>query len=159
MKNKLTAILCTLCLGAFLGALAFAQDETQKTLRDLGRRAQTIRDAQEIENLMALHAFQNKGCLKPDDPGFRETVAQKASGVSYGQDGKYVTDDAARQAMHSLDDPTFGKFQDAYADHGPDSRCGRRGNGQGHLVFAGFPDRGGHGSKAEVRLGLSADRR
>jgi hypothetical protein len=114
MRNntRRTAIVA-ICIGSFLGVSASGQDaskeDVRKKLRALAGTARAVGDVQEIENLMSRHVFQNRWSLKPGDADFRETVAQKAEGVSYGRDEQYVYDGAARKALHGLDDSAFGK--------------------------------------------------
>lgn len=112
MKNRYFVMFLGLSLGAFFSLQGFGQDnssELLKKLEEMDKAAQRNLDMLEIENLMGLHALQNKGNLKASDPAFRETVAQKAQGVCYGVDDKYLYENAARKAMHGWDDPTFGK--------------------------------------------------
>lgn len=113
MKNQSLKILMMVFIAVFINSGAFGQDKAQQQilqkLEELGKTAQNTLDRQEIENLMGIHALQHKGNLKPGDPDYRETVAQKAQGVCYGQDDNYLYGDAARKALHGLDDPTFGK--------------------------------------------------
>jgi hypothetical protein len=112
MKNNRLAILFALCLGVFISATAFGQDNSKdilKKIQELDKKAQESLDVNEIENLMGIHAMQNKGAVKAGDKDYVETVAQKVKDVCYGRDDKYVYGDAARKALHGLDDPTFGK--------------------------------------------------
>jgi hypothetical protein len=112
-RNTHGTAIVAICLGAILSASAFGQEastaDIQKKLQALAKTAQSVADVRAIENLMSIHAFQNKACMKPGDVDYQETVAEKAEGVCYGQDGKYLYDDTARKAMHGLDDPSFGK--------------------------------------------------
>ena len=113
MKGKFQIILLVICVATFTGSWAFGQDKTQQQilqkLQELGKTAQNTLDRQEIENLMGIYALQNKGSVKPGDSDFRETIAEKTQGVCYARDSAYLYGDAAKKAMHGLDDPTLGK--------------------------------------------------
>src|SRR5262249_22619089 len=102
-----------LCLGVALSAAAFSENvstqDVPKRVQALTKTAQAVADVQEIENLMSRHVFQNRWGLKPGDADFRETVAQKEEGVSYGRDEQYVHGDEARKALRGLDDPAFSR--------------------------------------------------
>jgi hypothetical protein len=114
MNASLKTVLLIVCMASFISSRALGQDAKEQQqilakLQALGKIAQNTLDRQEIENLMGLYALQNKGSVKPSDPDFRETIAEKAQGVCYAQDGAYLYGDAARRALHGLNDPTLGK--------------------------------------------------
>jgi len=108
MKNKLLKMFLIFCLGAFMSATAFGQEnskDTLKKLEELEKLAQKPLDMWQIENLMTLMAQQNKLGLKPGDADYRETAAQKTKGGCFGVDGKYLYGDAAKKALAGQGDP------------------------------------------------------